>query len=229
MNFISVICSVYNSSRWLDVYLNCVNDQFEKEFEIIFVDANSTDSSVSIIENFKFRKGIKYKIIKNSERISIYKAWNIGIKNSAGNYIMNWNTDDLLYPSAIKTYLNYAERYPEIDILYSPCGIVNTQNFDNLIGIRNWPEYSHNLLLQFCFCGPFPLIKKTTIENCDYFNEKYKSSGDYDMWLKLSKGGFKFKKIPEMIGVFYQRQDSVSVGDINLAQVEDREIQEKYR
>ena len=49
MNFISVICSVYNSSRWLDVYLNCVNDQFEKEFEIIFVDANSTDSSVSII------------------------------------------------------------------------------------------------------------------------------------------------------------------------------------
>ena len=229
MNFISVICSVYNSSKWLDIYLNCVNNQFEKEFEIVFIDANSNDDSISIIENFKFREGIKHKIIKHNERINIYKAWNIGIKTSMGNYIMNWNTDDLLYPSAIKIYSEYVNKYPEVDLFYSPCGIVNIQNFDNLIGIRNWPEYSHDLLLKFCFCGPFPLVKKTAIESCEYFNENYKSSADYDMWLKLSKSGFKFKKIPEMIGVFYQRQDSVSVANINLAQAEDREIQERYK
>ena len=229
MNFISVICSVYNSSKWLDIYLNCVNNQFEKEFEIVFIDANSNDDSISIIENFKFREGIKHKIIKHNERINIYKAWNIGIKTSMGNYIMNWNTDDLLYPSAIKIYSEYVNKYPEVDLFYSPCGIVNIQNFDNLIGIRNWPEYSHDLLLKFCFCGPFPLVKKTAIESCEYFNENYKPSADYDMWLKLSKSGFKFKKIPEMIGVFYQRQDSVSVANINLAQAEDREIQERYK
>lgn len=229
MNLISVICSVYNSSKWLDVYLNSVNSQLEKEFEIIFIDANSTDSSVSIIENFKFRKGIKYKIIKNSERISIYKAWNIGIKESLGKYVMNWNTDDLIYPSAIQTYSNYANKYPEIDLFYSPCCIINSQSYDSIVGLRNWPDYSHDLLLKFCYCGPFPLVKKTAIESVGYFNENYKSSGDYDMWLKLSKSGFKFKKISDIIGSFYQRQDSVSVAGLELAQMEDKEIQEKYK
>jgi glycosyltransferase involved in cell wall biosynthesis len=229
MNLISVICSVYNSSKWLDVYLNCVNNQLQKEFEIIFIDANSTDNSVSIIENFKFREGIQYKIIKNSERISIYKAWNMGIQECSGEYVMNWNTDDLLYPSALVTYSEYLKQDPSVDLFYSPCCIVNSQSYDSVIGFRNWPEYSHELLLKFCYCGPFPLVKKSAIESVGYFNEKYKSSGDYDMWLKLSKAGFKLKKIPDIIGVFYQREDSVSTGGLALAQLEDKEIQEKYK
>lgn len=229
MNLISVICSVYNSSKWLDVYLNCVNNQLEKEFEIIFIDANSSDNSVDIINNFNLRKGISKQIIKNSERITIYNAWNIGIKNASNPYIMNWNTDDLIYPSAIQTYSNYANKYPEIDLFYSPCCIINSQSYDSIVGLRNWPEHSHDLLLKFCYCGPFPLVKKTAVESVGYFNENYKSSGDYDMWLKLSKFGFKFKKISDIIGSFYQREDSVSVAGLELAQTEDEEIQEKYR
>jgi glycosyltransferase involved in cell wall biosynthesis len=229
MNSISIICSVYNSSKWLDIYLNCVNKQLQKEFEIIFIDANSTDSSVSIIKNFKFRKGIKYKIIKNSERINVYKAWNLGITECSGQYVMNWNTDDLLYPSALATYYEYSKQNPSIDLFYSPFCIINSQNYDSIIGFRNWPEHSHELLLKFCYCGPFPLVKKSAIQSVGYFNEKYKSSGDYDMWLKLSKANFKFKKIPDIIGLFYQRDDSVSTGELRLAQEEDKEIQEKYK
>jgi GT2 family glycosyltransferase len=229
MNLLSVICSVYNSSKWLDVYLNSLNNQFQKQFEIIFIDANSTDDSMKIIENHKFREGIEYQIIKDSERISIYKAWNIGIMKSSGEYIVNWNTDDLLYPSALTTYSEYAKRNPSVDLFYSPCNIINSQDYDSIIGLRNWPEHSHELLLKFCYCGPFPLVKKSAIQSVGYFNEKYKSSGDYDMWLKLSKAGFKFKKIPDIIGSFYQREDSVSVGGLGLAQAEDQEIQSNYK
>lgn len=229
MSNISVICSVYNASKWLDIYLNAVNNQLQNEYEIIFIDANSSDSSVEIISNFNFRDGIKMQVIKNSERITIYKAWNIGIKNASNPYVMNWNTDDLLYPSAIQTYSNYAKKYPEIDLFYSPFSIINSQSYDSIVGLRNWPEHSHDLLLKFCYCGPFPLVKKAAIEKVGYFNDKYKSSGDYDMWLKLSKSNFKFKKIPDIIGSFYQREDSVSIDNINLAQKEDKEIQEKYK
>lgn len=225
MNNVSVICSVYNATKWLDIYLNAVNNQLQDEYEIIFIDANSSDSSVDIISNFNFRKGIKKQVIKNPERITIYNAWNIGIKNASNPYVMNWNTDDLLYPSAIQTYSNYALRYPDVDLFYSPCCIINSQSHDSIVGLRNWPDHSHDLLLKFCYCGPFPLVKKTAIESVGYFNEKYKSSGDYDMWLKLSKTGFKFKKIPDIIGSFYQREDSVSVGGLEVAQAEDREIQ----
>jgi hypothetical protein len=62
----------------------------------------------------------------------------------------------------------------------------------------------------------------------NYFSEKYVSSGDYEMWLKLSKNNYKFQKIPETIGCFMDRPNSVSQQKIQLAQQEDREIQNKY-
>ena len=229
MNKISVITSVYNSSNFLDNFLNYVNDQLEDFFEIIFIDANSTDESVSKIKNFNFRDGISIKIIECPTRISVYEAWNIGIKNSSANYIVNWNTDDILYPSALSIYSKYINKFPEIDLFYGSHVQIKSQNIDDLTGIRVWPEYSHKLLLQFCFCGPFPLVKKSAIEECDYFNEKYKSSSDYDMWLKLSKNNYKFKKIPEFIGSYFYREESVSILNMQLAQKEDKEIQNNYK
>ena len=49
------------------------------------------------------------------------------------------------------------------------------------------------------------------------------------MWLNLSKRGFKFKKIPDIIGCFYQREDSVSMDNLKIAQEEDREIQQLHK
>ena len=229
MNNISIITSVYNSSELLDIFLNHVNNQLEDVFEIIFIDANSTDDSLLKIKNFNFRNGIQVKIIESSTRISVYEAWNIGIKNSSNNYIVNWNTDDILYPSTLSIYSKYVNRFPEIDVFYGSHVQIKSQNIFDLTDIRIWPEYSHETLLNFCFCGPFPLVKKQSIEQCGFFNEKYISSSDYDMWLKLSKNNYKFKRIPEFIGAYFYRQESVSVSNMQKAQQEDKEIQNNYR
>ena len=225
---ISVICSVYNSEKYLPKYLKHVNDQFLKKFEIIFVDANSNDNSLQLVKDFKFRNDISIRILNKDSRITIYEAWNIAIKEASGVFIVNWNTDDVLFPSALQTYESYAYRNPNIDLFYSPCFLSRTQDPSSIFNIYNWPEYSHKTLLQRCICGPFPLVKKASIEELNYFNEKYESSGDYDMWLKLSKNNYKFKKIPEAIGYFLDRPDSVSKYRIHLAQQEDREIQKKH-
>lgn len=225
---ISIICSVYNANEFLPVYLNHVNDQFLKEFEIVFVDANSSDDSLSIIKEFKFRDGISTKIIEEDKRVTIYEAWNIAIKQCSNDYILNWNTDDILFPSALSTYQSYLQKFPEIDLFYGPCFLSVAQDINAISNIFVWPEYSHQQLLQRCICGPFPLVKKSAVEKVDYFNESYVSSGDYDMWLKLSKNNYKFKKIAEVVGCFLDRPNSVSKSKLALAQQEDREIQKKY-
>ena len=225
---ITVVCSVYNSESYLPKYLTYVNQQFLECFEIIFVDANSNDKSLQLIEDFKFRDNISVKIIKEKSRVTIYEAWNIAIKNASNKYIVNWNTDDILFHSSLQTYKSYAEKYPDIDLFYGPCFLCKSQDTFSIFNIYNWPEYSHRTLLQRCICGPFPLVKKSAIEDVNYFSEKYVSSGDYEMWLKLSKNNYKFKKIPETIGAFMDRPNSISQQKIHLAQQEDREIQKKY-
>jgi glycosyltransferase involved in cell wall biosynthesis len=228
MNKLSVICSVYNSSKYLNKYLDMVNSQFLKQFEIIFVDANSTDDSLEIINNYKFREGINSIILSEKSRITIYEAWNLAINISSGDYVMNWNTDDLLFPNALLTYFNYVKKFPNIDLFYSPCGVVSKHNYDNYSGIYNWPEHSHDILLKMCICGPFPLVRKKTIEDCGYFDTKYVSSSDYDMWLKISKNNYNFKKIPDIIGSFFHRPDSISNIKLKQAQIEDAEIQKNH-
>ena len=225
---ISVIVSVYNAEQYLAKYLEYVNQQFLRSFEIIFVDANSSDQSLKTIQDFKFRKDISVQILPQDSRITIYQAWNIAVQNSTQNYIVNWNTDDILFPSALETYRSYAQSFPEVDLFYGPCFLSKAQDVNAVSNIYMWPNYSHQELLSRCICGPFPLVKKSAIENVGYFSEDYVSSGDYEMWLKLSKNNYTFKRIPELVGCFFDRPNSVSQQKIQLAQQEDRKIQNAY-
>lgn len=225
---ISVVVSVYNSQEYLAKYLEYVNQQFLRSFEIIFVDANSSDQSLKTIQDFKFRKDISVQILPQDSCITIYQAWNIAVQNSTQNYIVNWNTDDILFPSALTTYQSYAQSFPEVDLFYGPCFLSRAQDINAISNIYMWPNYSHQELLSRCICGPFPLVKKSAIENVGYFSEDYVCSGDYEMWLKLSKNNYTFKRIPEIIGCFFDRPNSVSQQKIQLAQQEDRKIQSAY-
>ena len=223
---ISVICSNYNSEKWIDSYLNSLNDQFLENFEVVFVDANSTDSSIDKILNFEFREGISTLILPLKERVGVYEAWNRAIKVARGDYIVNYNTDDHLFKSSLQTYSSYLSNLPGIDLFYSPCLIASPDG--KIIGLRNWPQYSHETLKKICICGPFPCVKKMALVDAGLFDTQYKSSADYDMWLKLSSMKKRFKRIDEVLGHFCYREDSVSNTLLAQHQVDDKEIQGKY-
>ena len=131
---ISIVCSNYNSDKWIDGYLDALNKQIHQEFTVIFVDANSTDNSLSTIKDFKFRDGITVKIIECEDRINIYEAWNLGIENADTEYVMNLNTDDRLYEYGLLTYNRYITMFPEADIFYGPCDIMDNAEHTSNIG-----------------------------------------------------------------------------------------------
>lgn len=226
---ISVITSVYNAETWLPKFLLAVNNQTLPEFEIIFIDANSTDSSLNLIKDFPFRCGVKVVVLPEDTRISVYQAWNRGVIKSTCDYVVNWNTDDLLYPASLAVYQSYLESDPHTDVFYGNHMQVFEQSYESLSHFRIWPEHNHNTLLQYCYCGPFPLLKKSAIIECGLFDEKYRYSSDYAMWLKLSKLNYRLRKIPEFIGAYFYRDESVSIANLEKAQEEDREIQLIYR
>ena len=229
MNKITLICSNYNSDKWINEYLEYVNNQIFKEFDIIFIDANSTDQSLEKIKNYKFDSKINKKIIQSDRRIGLYEAWNIAIRNCNTEYVMNYNTDDMLYNNAVSIYNNHLVNNPEIDLFYGPCVSTLNRNINDINLYYDWPEYSHETMLRFCFCGPFPLVKKEVFNRIGYFDERFVSSGDYEMWLRMSKFNCKFKRIPETIGVFYFRQDSINQSNKQKAIQEDILIQQFYK
>jgi hypothetical protein len=100
-----------------------------------------------------------------------------------------------------------------------------------VVNLFDWPEYSHNTLVTMCICGPFPLLKRQTIVEAGMFNPEYSIVGDYEMWLRLSKMGRTFQKIPETIGSYFNNPAGLST-DKSLEVERMRQvhkIQTKYR
>jgi hypothetical protein len=67
-------------------------------------------------------------------------------------------------------------------------------------------------------------------EKYGYFDEKYKSAGDWEMWLRSAFEGSKFMKINAPLGVYYFNPEGISTNPENLGwkEEEEKEIYKKY-
>ena len=142
---ISVICSNYNSSKWIQNYCKYINAQLLHTFELVFIDANSTDDSLQQFKEFPFREGVEITIIPLDTRVTIYEAWNIGIEKSKYDYVINYNTDDKLFGNALLTFRSYLSLYPHIDVLYSNCFISDDSKGSRLWDVRSQFSYIRRL------------------------------------------------------------------------------------
>jgi GT2 family glycosyltransferase len=88
-DLVSVIIVNWNGKKWLKKCLDSLICQTYKNIEIIVVDNNSTDDSVTFLTN-------EYpilKIIKNDTNAGYAKGNNLGINNASGNLILLLNSD----------------------------------------------------------------------------------------------------------------------------------------
>lgn len=75
------------------------------DFEVIVVDNNSSDGSVEMIK--KHFPAIK--LIQSEENLGYARGANLGIKNSAGNYVAIFNPDIFITTGSLETMINYLD------------------------------------------------------------------------------------------------------------------------
>jgi len=89
--FFSIVIPTYNQGNLLSKCLESVLFQSFRDFEIIVIDNNSTDTTNKIIK--KFKKKIIYKKIRNKGVIA--KSRNLGIRIAKGKWIAFLDSDDI--------------------------------------------------------------------------------------------------------------------------------------
>ena len=90
---VSIIMNCFNGELFLKDSIKSVLDQTYKNWELIFWDNKSTDKSAEIFKSFKDKR-LKY--FYADEHTSLYKARNLAIDKSKGDFISFLDTDDLL-------------------------------------------------------------------------------------------------------------------------------------
>lgn len=113
MPFFSIISPVYNTSAYLNKFLDTVINQGFSDFELILVDDGSTDDSLKICRE-SAEKDNRIAVITQQNQ-GAGAARNRGIEKAKGEYLLFFDSDDYVDTSALET-LHYAlkDRSPEI-------------------------------------------------------------------------------------------------------------------
>jgi glycosyltransferase involved in cell wall biosynthesis len=125
----SIILPTYNSEKTLSRCLNSIINQKFVSFEIVIVDGYSDDSTLEIINQYRFK--FPNIIVQSEKDLGIYDAMNKGIHLSTGMYLYFIGSDDCFYNSKILEHVaNYTENYT-YDVIY---GDVYNTSLNKIIG-----------------------------------------------------------------------------------------------
>ncbi len=97
---VSVICLCYNHARFVKEAIHSVLNQTYSNVELIVVDDHSVDNSVEIIN--ETLKGLPIHFIPLESNLGNCSAFNIGLENASGDFIIDLSADDVLLPERIE-------------------------------------------------------------------------------------------------------------------------------
>lgn len=104
---ISIIIPTYNEKDNIKKLIKKIFNSLKKyNFEIIFVDDNSTDGTTEIIEKIS-KKNRNIKLIKRKRRMGINSAFICGYKKSVGKYVVLMDADLQHPPEKIPEMIEY--------------------------------------------------------------------------------------------------------------------------
>lgn len=142
--FFSIITCTYNSDKYLQDNIDSLKFQIFKNFEHIFIDGNSTDKTIDILNRYQSENS-NVKIIQTEPR-GIANAMNIGIKNAQGKYLLFLNSDDFLNnENSLQNVFNFIKENPKYNWYY---GIVDTIT-ENKKYLYSYPHRMYQKI--FCY------------------------------------------------------------------------------
>jgi len=187
MPTVSVIIPTYNCAVYLENCIQSVLKQTFLDYEIIVVDDGSKDNTANVLKKF----GDKITCISQTNQ-GISSARNNGIQLSSGKYIAILDADDEWLPDKLRRQVYCMEQSKAIGAVSCNSYLMNEigqiMDVTKRKAYQNRKDIAKDLLICNVFSGgTSALIKKECFLNVGLFDEKLKSSEDWDMWLRICK------------------------------------------
>ncbi len=221
---LSIITINYNNKDGLNKTIPSVLKQKgipAENLEYIIVDGGSNDGSVDVINKYLNNNEYPHKIKKwISEKDSgIYNAINKGIKMASGDLIGLVNSGDTVIDGAYDNILSLHEENPD-SILYGAVSFIKKGHFEKVHGFS-----SENLLEQM-IAHPASFVPKKVYTEYGLYDESFRSSADWDLFLTFYQAGIPFIYIDKLIIDF--DTDGISNTNNKIVTRENKRVLEKH-
>ena len=200
---VSLISPCFNYGRYLDRFLECLQEQTFKDFEVILIDDGSTDKeTVDKIKEIEEREIPNIKIIRQ-ENMGVIAARNRAISEAKGKYIFPFDPDDTVDKTFLEKCLLYLESSPPHYFVHFWTYSIGDSDFiwetydgdpignleENRVGFITFPKE------QFYKIGGYNPIMKDGYE-------------DWEFCVNLMRSGYAGKVIPEPLYNYFVKAEA---------------------
>ena len=184
---VSVILPVYNGANYLRESIDSALAQTYTNYEIIVVNDGSMDGGKTETIALSYGNAIRYIYKKNG---GVASALNAGIRAMTGDYFSWLSHDDLYAPNKLADQIRFIQNIGHSCIAYGDYYLIDDNS--KLKGMRKIQHRpSDHFLFLLITVSPINgctiLIPRACFDDIGYFDERLKTTQDYDMWVRLSK------------------------------------------
>ena len=183
---VSVIMNCYNGETYLRESIESVLNQTYKNWELIFWDNKSSDKSKEV---FKSYKDPRLKYFYAPEHTSLYKARNLAIEKSNGDFISFLDTDDFWDKKKLELQIIHFDD-EKVGLVFSNFWLVKKDLKKKLAIKEKLPKgdvYSEILKNYTIAILTVVMRKKYYLKLKKRFDDRFSFVGDFDLFLRLSK------------------------------------------
>lgn len=179
---VSVIMNCHNGERYLSLALDSLFGQSFDNFEVIFWDNASTDSSRDIARSY----GSKVRLFSNNEKKNLGEARNDAISKVRGEYICFLDCDDLYPPERLETQIVLMRRSNAM-FSYGAVTIIDADGRKTRVLKMARGSSSLGKLLENYEINMQTVMIKTSAftESGLCFNQSYRYCPDYDLFMRI--------------------------------------------
>ena len=184
---VSVIVNCFNGEKYLEECLNSILNQTYNNWELIFWDNRSTDSSKNIFQKFSDRR---FKYFLSSDHTFLYEARDLAIKKSKGDFVAFCDVDDFWSTEKLECLIPLFQD-TKVGIAYSNQWMFydkNKKKKKRRKGLLPKGNISTNIISDQPVTINTAVIRKSEYFNLNSgFNKNYQIIGDYDFFVRVSK------------------------------------------
>ena len=182
---LSVLMSVYNGEKYLNLAVDSILKQTFKDFEFIIINDGSIDRTREILESYQDER----IVLIHQENNGLTRALNKGLSLAKGEFIARMDADDSCKPERLEKQVAYLREKPEIVLLGSNC--FNVDGEGTLIGQSDLPtdavQIKWNLLFYNCLRHSTVMFRRKEVKKIGGYKSTICYAQDYDLWLRIAE------------------------------------------
>lgn len=219
---VSVLINSLNQGQYIEKAIKSVlaQDYPRNSYEIVVVDAGSTDNTLQILKKYS----PELKIVYQKGKLGLARGCNIGIRECKGEYIVRLDADDEFCQHILMVESIFLDENSEFGFVYPDYYLKK----NGILKRFSVPSFDVEEICQRGdFLGGGTMYRRNIFEQYGYYDESFTTLENYELILRLIKNNVKGHHIKLPLFIYNLHEDSM--GHNIAAVLEDgKKLEAKY-